>query len=64
MNYRQVNDPTEVHMIKEALKRNGGYCPSIIDSYNNELYKCPCKEFINECKKGETCRCGLYIKTK
>ena len=64
MKYRESDDRDTVNFIKRRLVDNGGYCPSVMDSQGNESYKCPCDDFANDVKKGETCRCGLYVKVK
>ena len=59
----RLNDDKEmVRSIKEGLKRTGGYCPCRIEKTPDT--KCPCKEFRTETKVGETCHCGLYVKTE
>lgn len=64
MKYRLSDDKITVNFIKQRLVDNDGYCPSVMDSYGNESYKCPCDDFIKNVKKGETCHCGLYVKVK
>ena len=49
-----------VDIIKEGLKKTGGYCPCRTEK--TEDTKCMCKEF-RDMEEG-TCHCGLYIKTK
>lgn len=56
-----------VSEIKEALKKNKGYCPCALEKNDNTL--CMCKEFktrVKELKKAkegtaELCHCGLYM---
>ena len=55
-------DPEIVKVIIEGLKNNESYCPCIYNSKGNPDYKCPCKDFRENKKVGETCYCGLYIK--
>ena len=50
------------NIILQGLKDNQGYCPCIYESLGKEEYKCPCKDFKENIKSGETCYCGLYIK--
>ena len=42
------------------------YCPCVpYTEYSNENakdYICPCKDFRENIKNGETCRCGLFLK--
>lgn len=64
MKYKESSDKETVRFIKEQLIKNNGYCPSIIDSNGVEEFRCPCKDFEENTKKGETCRCGLYVKVK
>lgn len=55
-----INPNTEhVQKIKEALKKNNGYCPCRL--VKNEDTKCMCKEFREQ--ESGICHCGLYIKT-
>lgn len=64
MKYRLSPDKETVNFIKQRLIDNDGYCPSIVDSYGKEELKCPCRDFEENVGKGETCRCGLYVKVK
>lgn len=64
MKYRESSDKETVRFVKEQLKQNDGYCPSVMNSIGIEDYHCPCKDFEENIQKGETCRCGLYIKVK
>lgn len=64
MKTRLTEDQAQVHYIKQQLERNGGYCPSVPGSYGQEECRCPCKDFKENAKKGDTCKCGLYVKTK
>ena len=52
------NDLTLVSEIREALRKNDGYCPCRLEHTPDT--KCMCKDF-REQKKGE-CHCGLYLK--
>lgn len=64
MKYRYSDDKYTVSFLKSRLQDNDGYCPSHLDSRGIEEYKCPCKDFRENTKKGETCACGLYVKVK
>ena len=64
MKYRLSDDKETVNFIKQRLVDNDGYCPSVMDSRGIENYKCPCDDFMYNVGKGETCRCGLYVKGK
>lgn len=64
MKYRLSDDKETVNFIKQRLVDNDGYCPSVMDSRGIENYKCPCDDFMYNVGKGETCRCGLYVKVK
>lgn len=50
-----------VDKIKQALKDNDGYCPCMIAKTPET--KCMCKDFIENVKVGDKCKCGLYVKT-
>ena len=64
MKYRLSDDKETVNFIKQRLMDNDGYCPSVMDSRGIENYKCHCDDFMYNVGKGETCRCGLYVKVK
>ena len=64
MKYRLSDDKETVNFIKQRLVDNDGYCPCVMDSRGIENYKCPCDDFMYNVGKGETCRCGLYVKVK
>lgn len=58
-------DANVVALIKEGLKRTGGYCPCRIQ--RTEEYKCICEEFkrqIDDPNFEGFCHCRLYLKTK
>ena len=61
-----LNPDTEiVKVIKEGLKRTGGYCPCRRE--RTEEYKCMCKEFRSQIDDPEFegyCHCMLYYKSK
>ena len=60
---KHFTDNEEIKMIVlQGLKENKGYCPCIFESKGKPEYKCPCKDFRENAKAGETCYCGLYIK--
>ena len=60
----RLNDDKEmVQMIKDGLKRTGGYCPCRLE--RTEENKCICKEFREQIADPEFkgfCHCMLYIK--
>ena len=64
MKYKYADDKENVNFALSALQRNDGYCPGVVDSHGNEDYKCPCKAFREQAKKGETCSCGLYVNSR
>ena len=54
-----------VELVKEGLKKTGGYCPC--RSERTEDYKCMCKEFRDQIKDPNFegfCHCMLYYKSK
>ncbi len=58
-------DENIVKMIKEGLKRTGGYCPCKLE--RSEDNKCMCKEFREQIKDENFegfCHCMLYFKEK
>lgn len=61
-----LNPDTEtVNVIKEGLKRTGGYCPCRRDKI--EANKCMCDEFKAQIADPEFegfCHCMLYYKSK
>ena len=60
----RLNDDKEmVQMIKEGLKRTGGYCPCRLE--RTEENKCICKEFREQMEDPNFtgyCHCLLYYK--
>ena len=50
--------------VRAALKENDFYCPCVVDSKGKVEYLCMCQDFRENTKAGETCFCGLYIKTE
>ena len=44
-----------VHKITEAINKNKGYCPCVID--RNEDTICPCVDMM----KNNNCHCKLFI---
>lgn len=53
-------DKNHVATVREALRRNDGYCPCSVE--RDEDHRCICKEFRE--KKSGVCHCGLYFKRK
>lgn len=54
-----------VKMVREGLKRTGGYCPCRLDK--SEENKCMCEEFKEQIQDENFegfCHCMLYYKTK
>ena len=59
------SDSEVVSLVKEGLKRNGGYCPCRFEK--TEDNKCICKEFKEQIADPEFegyCHCMLYYKEK
>lgn len=61
----KLNDNEEVvKVVKEGLKKTGGYCPCRLEK--NEDTKCMCKEFREQIQNPEFegfCHCMLYYKS-
>ena len=58
-------DEKIVNIIKEGLKKSGGYCPCRRE--RTEENKCMCKEFKEQIADPEFegyCHCMLYYKSK
>lgn len=58
-------DKEIVKMIKDGLKKNGGYCPCRLEK--SEETKCMCEEFkaqVNDPEFEGYCHCMLYYKAK
>ena len=58
-------DKEIVKMIKDGLKKNGGYCPCRLEK--REENKCMCEEFkaqVNDPEFEGYCHCMLYYKAK
>ena len=58
-------DKEVVRVIKEGLKRTGGYCPC--RTARTDDWKCMCKEFLEQIKDKNFegfCHCMLYYKSK
>lgn len=58
-------DKEVVRVIREGLKKTGGYCPCRRDRL--EEFKCMCEEFKNQIKDPDFegyCHCRLYYKQK
>lgn len=65
MKVRFNEDEKIVKMIKEGLKKTGGYCPCKLE--HSEDNKCMCKEFREQIKDVNFegyCHCMLYYKEK
>ena len=65
MAVRLNNDPEVVKLIKEGLKKKGGYCPCRTEI--NEDNKCICTEFKRQIADPDFegyCHCMLYYKSK
>lgn len=62
----RLNDNAEiVNIVKEGLKRTGGYCPCRLERTAEN--KCICKEFREQLEDPAfygACHCGLYYKPK
>ena len=58
MSIKLNEDKEIVKLVKEGLKKTGGYCPCRREKTKDT--KCMCKEF-REMESG-MCHCGLYIK--
>ncbi|MCQ2522182.1 MAG: ferredoxin thioredoxin reductase catalytic beta chain [Lachnospiraceae bacterium] len=61
-----VNSDEQIaNVVKEGLKRTGGYCPCRVE--RTEDTKCMCKEFREQIADPEFegfCHCMLYYKEK
>lgn len=61
-----LNEDKEiVKIVKEGLKKTGGYCPCRRE--RTEDFKCMCKEFKEQIKNPDFegyCHCRLYYKSK
>lgn len=55
------DDKEQVAIIREGLKRTGGYCPCLVEKSADT--KCMCKDFREQTEEG-LCLCGLYKKIK
>ena len=58
-------DKEVVRLVKEGLKRTGGYCPC--RTARTADWKCMCKEFREQLKDKNFegfCHCMLYYKSK
>lgn len=62
MKLKTVDDKKLVEGMREALRKTRGHCPCVYEWNDENL--CPCKDFRENGKVGETCHCGLYIKTE
>lgn len=60
---KHFTDDIEIkEMVLDGLKKNGGYCPCIMESQGKPEYKCPCQDFRENTSVGKPCHCGLYVK--
>lgn len=69
MNYTLTEDIELKEDILNKLKENKEkygerYCPCVNPAEYNKDYICPCKDFRENVKGGESCHCGLFIKNK
>lgn len=65
MKIRLNENADVVKMVKEGLKRTGGYCPCMREQ--NENTKCMCKDFrekVSDPNFEGYCHCMLYYKEK
>lgn len=58
MKIKMTEDVGHREKILDALRKNDGYCPCVLEKVPET--KCMCKDF-KEMQSG-TCHCGLYIK--
>lgn len=54
-------DKTRYQQMTEAVKKNNGYCPCLVE--RNEDTKCMCKPFREQKTEGP-CYCGRFIKVE
>lgn len=52
----------ELKMFMSKLNDNSNYCPCVLNSKDNQDYKCMCKDFREQ--ESGTCYCGLFTKIK
>ena len=65
MKIRLNEDAETVRLIKEGLKKKGGYCPCRVEK--TEDNKCMCREFREQTADPDFegyCHCVLYYKEK
>lgn len=65
MKVRLNTDENIVKIVKEGLKKTGGYCPCRTE--RSEDTKCMCREFREQIKDPDFegyCHCMLYYKEK
>ncbi len=58
-------DKEVVRMVKEGLKKSGGYCPCRLEKIQENI--CICKEFKEQIADPDFegyCHCMLYYKSK
>ena len=65
MKIRLNENADVVKVVKEGLKKTGGYCPCMREQ--NDDTKCMCKDFLEKVKDPNFegyCHCMLYYKEK
>ena len=65
MKIKENPDKEIADLVKEGLKKTGGYCPCRKE--RTEDFKCMCKEFRDQIKDPDFegfCHCYLYYKEK
>ena len=65
MKIRLNENADVVKVVKEGLKKTGGYCPCMREQ--NDDTKCMCKDFREKVKDPDFegyCHCMLYYKSK
>ena len=60
MQIKQIADENKANKIREAVRKNGGYCPCALEK--TDRTRCMSADFVEQ-KEDGPCRCGLYIKT-
>lgn len=62
MKAKLSDDTKMIASVREGLEQTGGYCPCRVEHTDDTM--CMCKEFREKTPVGNTCHCGLYIKTE
>ena len=65
MNVKENDNKEIVKMVREGLKKTGGYCPCRIE--HTPENKCMCEEFRHQIADPDFegyCHCMLYYKSK